>query len=445
MSGQHSTKHHLMATLLATSIALPLCAQAAVPPEVAAQLGANLTPFGAEGSGNKSGTIPAWSPEPMSLDQVMQDQPRLAISSTNYRQHADQLSAGMKAMFEKYPDSFKMNVYPTRRTHHMPQWIYDNTLKNATEAILVDGGNGVDNAFGGVPFPIPQQGEEVIWNHVLRWRGLGHESDVATYTVYPNGNITETSNSVVETVSYYDRSLKDNFNGMVGYYYQETTAPSRRSGELLLIHEPLNQAAEPRNAWQYIPGQRRVRRAPTVAYDTPVPTANGINVYDEVYQFNGALDRYDWQLVGKQELYIPYNDNRFINALSEGVAPSALFPANHPNPDYKRWELHRVWVVEANLTEGQRHAYAKRRFYVDEDSWQIVMSESYDGRGDLWKVNYASPYYHGELPGVAVAGHIHQDLLSGNYVVDQYVHHNFTAGRSDEFYSPQNMRRQARR
>src|SRR3546814_12861612 len=57
----------------------------------------------------------------------------------------------------------------------------------------------------------------------------------------------------------------------------------------------------------------------------------------------------------------------------------------HINPEYARYELHRVWVVEATLKAGLRHAFSKRVFYVDEDSWSIAAVDCYDGRGQLWR------------------------------------------------------------
>ncbi len=38
------------------------------------------------------------------------------------------------------------------------------------------------------------------------------------------------------------------------------------------------------------------------------------------------------------------------------------------------------------MREGTSHIYAKRTFYVDEDSWQIMAVDNYDQRGELWRV-----------------------------------------------------------
>ena len=63
-----------------------------------------------------------------------------------------------------------MNVYPSHRSAAFPQRIYDAIKANAATAKLTGTGNGVTGAISGPPFPIPQSGVEVIWNHILRFR-----------------------------------------------------------------------------------------------------------------------------------------------------------------------------------------------------------------------------------------------------------------------------------
>lgn len=156
---------------------LPLAAHATATAEEAARLKTTLTPLGAERGANKEGTIPAWEggltkpaagykngdPRP---DPFPGDKPLLSISAKNMDQHAAKLSDGVKALMKKYPD-FRIDVYPTRRTGAAPQYVYDNTFRNATRAKLVDNGQGVEGAFGGIPFPIPKDAYEVILNHRL--------------------------------------------------------------------------------------------------------------------------------------------------------------------------------------------------------------------------------------------------------------------------------------
>jgi hypothetical protein len=146
---------------------------------------------------------------------------------------------------------------------------------------------------------------------------------------------------------------------------------------------------KPRQAWQYLPGQRRVRKAPTLGYDTPSDVNSGMEYYDESYIFLGDLDRYDWKLVGKKELYIPYNNNKF---LQKDVSIDKQLMPHHINPDSTRWELHRVWVVEANLAPGKRHVVPKRRYYLDEDTWGAVLADGWDGQGQLWRTQIALPF-----------------------------------------------------
>ncbi len=433
-------------------------ALAAVSAEEAAKLKTSLTPMGAEREGNGS-DIPAWdggitqvpagyqAEGPVLVDPYASDEVLYTVTASNYAEYSDYLSDGQRKMFEKYPD-FRMDVYPTRRSAPVPEWVAENTYQNALNAKLNESGLGVDNAFGGIPFPIPKSGLEVIWNHNLRWAGQGKETKYINHSVYANGSRSESSAHLREYYPYYNKSSgKEAFDGNLMKLFLEYTAPVRRKGEVIMLIDPINQAETPRQAWQYIPGQRRVRRAPTLSFDTPNPSSNGMSTYDDAFMFNGSPERYDWKLLGKQELLVPYNSYKLINALAEGVSKEELFPVKFINPDYERWEKHRVWVIEANLKEGQRHVYAKRRFYLDEDSWTVLISDSFDGRGEFWRFNYGHPitfYDQGALAARSIAQH---DILSGDYTILEYdtVRYKTQGPSDDDFYTPQSIRQQARR
>src|SRR4029078_6201491 len=65
-------------------------------------------------------------------------------------------------------------------------------------------------------------------------------------------------------------------------FVQATTAPARLAGQLLLVHDTIDQAKDPRSAWTYNPGQRRVRLAPQVADDNPGTAADGLRTSAEL-------------------------------------------------------------------------------------------------------------------------------------------------------------------
>jgi hypothetical protein len=194
----------------------------------------------------------------------------------------------------------------------------------------------------------------------------------------------------------------------------ERLAPARLAGQVVLVHEMVN---DQRRAWVYNPGQRRVRRAPTVAYDTPYEGSEALMTNDQSKMFNGLTDRFDWKLVGKQELYVPYNDFAF-NQSPDLDYDQVLGPA-YPARDLVRYELHRVWVVEATLREDKRHLYAKRVFYLDEDSWLVLVQDVYDKRGNLWRVMEGTLVPIAEVPTCNLDATVSYDLVAGRYVADQ--------------------------
>jgi hypothetical protein len=396
----------LLASALVTAFSLSGNAQAAVSAEEAAKLKTTLTPLGAERAGNKEGTIPAWdgkAPKPaaktslgQSGDPFADEKPVLQINQQNYQQYADKLSEGVIALIKKYP-SFKVNVYPTHRTGGVvPEYIYDNTFKNATRAKLTHGGNGVEGAYGGVPFPLAKTGSEIIWNHMLKPRVESSEFGFKNILGSADGRYTvaNRADNTNQSPYYLKSGSLEKWSGDYLLARFANTDPPFKAGEALVIRDNVD-PANSRQAWQYLVGQRRVRRAPTVAYDTPDFVASGANYFDEVIGFYGSPDRFEWKVVGKKEIYVPYNSNKFF-----ATPEKEAFVANHPNPDKARWELHRQWVVEATVAPGKRHVAPKRRFYFDEDTWGVSMIDGYDADGKLWRVSTVFPVVVPEYPMV---------------------------------------------
>lgn len=441
----------IRSSLLTTALAAALVAlpgMAAVPQAEADRLGNDLTPMGAEKAGN-GGAIPAWDggivsppagysrgqvhPDPFADDGV-----EFTITRDNANDYADQLTPGQKAMFERY-GTFKMNVYPTRRSAAFPERVYEMTKRNATTARLVAGGDGVTDAAEGIPFPIPGNGHEIIWNHKLKFKGVSAARDNNQAPVTSNGsyNMVRLREEFYVPYSIEGRTIAD-INNILLYFFQSVEAPPRLAGQLLLVHETLNQAETPRQAWVYNPGQRRVRRAPNVAYDNPGTAADNLRTSDMTDMFNGAVDRFDWELVGKKEIYVPYNSYK-AHAASAGD----LLQANHCNPDLLRYELHRVWVVDARLKPGARHINSRRTFYVDEDSWQILLTDHYDSDGNLWRYSEAPSIQYYEMPLFWTTLENHHDLKNGRYLaqlVDNARSVDFTRQFTLDQFSPQALR-----
>ncbi|WP_207476292.1 DUF1329 domain-containing protein [Arenibaculum pallidiluteum] len=406
----------LSRALLAGAVALTAGTAAAQ-----GQLGRDLTPLGAIKAGNADGTIPEWmggitqppagySPGMHHPDPFPADQPRVTITSQNVGQHADKLSPGQVAMLKQYP-TYRINVYPTRRSASAPQRIYDASIANASRAKLTDGCNGVTGAKVGIPFPVPQDGCQAMWNHLLRWRGESMTRRVGQVNPTAGGQYTMVMFEDDFAFPYAREGFDENTN-VSAYFIQRVVAPARLAGEILLVHETINQVREPRTAWTYNPGQRRVRRAPNVAYDNPGTAADGLRTSDQLDMFNGALDRYDWKLLGRKEMYVPYNTYKLHG---DKLSYDDIIKANHLNPDLLRYELHRVWVVDATLKPGTSHVYSRRTFYIDEDSWQILVVDHYDQRGQIWRLAEAYPINYYDVPVLWTTLEASYDLQSGRY------------------------------
>jgi len=374
-------------------------AQAAVTADEAKQLGSTLTLLGAEKAGNADGSIPSYTgglttapasfkkgsgirPDPFASDKVV-----VSITSKNMAQFDAKLTPLTKELLKRNAN-FRVDVYPTHRTIAYPKFVLDNTVKNATSAKTTDGGIGVQHVYAGFPFPIPKTGNEAMWNHLMLYRGRAYKYKQDTVNVDSSGRATvASSGEIFGDFPIFDPKRTTMLEDSEVFFRSRLnwSGPARRAGEALISIDSINPTLQGRRAWIYLPGQRRVKLAPEVGYDTPNPGTAGLTTYDDGIMFNGAMDRYDFKLVGKQEMYVPYNAYKVVYwPKVEEVAT-----ANVVNPDLVRWENHRVWVVEATVKPGKRHVYAKRTFYLDEDSWSILATDVYDGRGQLYRGSYA--------------------------------------------------------
>jgi hypothetical protein len=432
-----------------------LCAtalEAKVSAVEAARLKSELTDVGAQRAGNEDGSIPAWEggitkvpagyhPAKHHVDPFPGDKVLYTVDQSNVDNYRELLSPGQLAMIAKYK-SYKLQVYPTRRSASFPARVYQMTFENATRTSLLGHGSGVVDAAEGFPFPIPADAYEVIWNHKLKFKGVAARRHANQVTPTAGGEFTPIM--VVEQILglYWKEgaTLKDT-NNVLAYYYQEVTAPPRLAGQMLLVHETLDQIAQPRQAWTYNPGQRRVRKTPNVAYDNPGQAADALRTNDMTDMFNGALDRFDWKLVGKREMLIPYNCYKVHES---GLTFEQIVRPGHINPDLMRYERHRVWVVEATLKKGLRHINARRTFYLDEDSWQIVLTDHYDAGGKLWRASEAALVNYYQVPLLWTTLEAHYDLRSGRYIasgldnLDAPV--DFAAPLTPENFTPQALR-----
>ncbi|QHF46895.1 outer membrane lipoprotein-sorting protein [Pseudomonas sp. S35] len=400
---------------------------AAVSPEEAAKLGTTLTPVGAEKAGNADGSIPAWTggipknagavdSKGFLADPFASEKPLFVITAATVDKYKDKLSDGQVAMFKRYPETYKIPVYPTHRTVNLPADIYESIKRSALNVKAINDGNGLENFTGNryYAFPIPKNGVEVLWNHITRYHGGNLRRIITQATPQTNGSYTsirfEEEVAVPQAIPDIDAAKAAN---VLSYFKQSVTAPARLAGNVLLVHETLDQVKEPRLAWIYNAGQRRVRRAPQVSYDGPGTASDGLRTTDNFDMFSGAPDRYDWKLVGKKEMYIPYNSYKLD---SPSLKYDDIIKAGHINQDLTRYELHRVWEVVGTVKPSERHIYAKRHMYIDEDSWQVALVDHYDGRGQLWRVaeGHAQFYYDHQVPAYTVE--TLYDLIAGRYL-----------------------------
>ncbi len=433
-------------------------AAAAVSVSEARKLDSELTPVGAEKQANASGSIPEWTgglsqppagwePGSVEINPFPEDEPLFVITRGNLDLYRDKLTDGHVRMLEQYGPDFFMPVYQTRRTAAFPDQVYDKFRENAVSAELLDNGNGVRDTIMTSPFPIPKNGLEVIWNHILRYRGEEISFRSASATPQVNGSFNQVVNEYDYFFAYSRNGADlDDIDNKIFYLKTDTIAPSNLAGTITLVHETLDQIRSPRLAWRYDAGSRRLRRSPNLAYETDLPNSSSLRSVDQKDMYNGAPNQYNWQLKGKREIFVPYNAYK----LHDGeVRPDDVIRPGHINQELTRYELHRGWVVEAVLRTGISHIYARRVFYVDEDSWQILASEEYDAEGNLWRVSEAHNISYYSEPAFWTTMEMTYDLKAKRYYIDGlddgFPAYDFNPGFRGNQFTASAARRAARR
>ncbi|MEO8808482.1 MAG: DUF1329 domain-containing protein, partial [Burkholderiaceae bacterium] len=267
---------------------------------------------------------------------------------------------------------------------------------------------------------IPENGAEVMWNTKMRYRGMAVDYKYTITAASPRKGSDEWIKAGSEQTNYFPWGAKGSqlFSKMApieNFVYFGYSTPAALAGQALAITIYTEQPTE---TFLYFPGQRRVRRMPSYAYDAPQIGFENQYTLDEPYVFNGAMDRFDWKLAGKKEIFVPYNS---FGAYDFGAKFEDVAQKDFIAPTHRRYELHRVWVVEATVKAGVRHLAPKRTFYVDEDSWNPVLADDYDGQGKLWKMRegFSIPVY--ETGACDVSAFVQNNLLEGRYVLDEHA------------------------
>lgn len=393
-----------------------------------------LTPMGAIRAANADGTIPSWEggitapPKGYTagdfyIDPFPDDKPLFTISGTNYLQYSKNLTAGQIQMFVHYPDTFRMHVYPTRRSASYPSRIYENTLASAASVeICQNNERCLDGILpgGGIPFPVPHNGLQAMWNHNLYYYGDHYQWTGTAFIVTNDGRYVPTK--LIDRLIYFyylpeDKRPTDPFfqknGGALFCRSEEIISPPRSAGQIFGgCNYTRNSEFE---AYLYVPGQRRVRRAPEIGfYDQPGTGTDGLRTTDArtMFGMTGSKEWYDYSLLGRKEMYVPYNTYELASpkhSLAEIIKPG------HINPDLIRYELHRVWAIDAKLRPGFRHVIPHRTTYFDEDSWAGTNADMYNAEGKLWRYAEAFLLNFYDVPMVSWWGDAHYDFASGRY------------------------------
>ena len=377
---------------------------------------AEPTPVGAEIEGKPSQGIPAWTgglrEAPAGFDKAAgfkdpfeADEPLFSITNANVAQHARLLTPGQLALFKRFPD-YRVAVYPTRRSAAFSDAYYKAIAAEAGTVRLIKEGKAISgHARSSVPFPKPENGLEAVWNVLLRRPADSVESASASFVLADSASPKPVVSAEKIAWAPHFASLPNATDWV--FLIGEIIKPSSMAGDALLVNESTDHQDAPRRSWTINSGQRRVVRLPELAFDAPAGNSDALRTVDDVSGFNGSPERFDWKLLGKQDMLIPYNNYRLTR---KQLKYNQLYKGLLQDPTLVRHEVHRVWVLEAQLKPSARHVYSKRVYYIDEDSWSIALVDAYDTRGELWRTRMMYLFQAYTAPGMFSAGEVQHDF-----------------------------------
>lgn len=361
------------------------------------------------------------------------EQPLYTIDASSYEKHADQLTAGQQALFKANPE-YKMDVYPSHRSCAYPDFVLDNTRSNVSQARLSADQNGLaSGALPGLPFPGTRDGLQAIWNHLLRYTGTGYDVPMARTLVSPRPGSNTWIETVTDATMFFPLNKQGtnaatDFGGTYQALFVSYLRPTALVGQALVQSSVFS---ADQDTYMYFPGQRRVRRMPTYAYDAPILNYENQMMVDASYTFNGNPDRFDWKFVGEKNMLLPYNSFAMYD---NELKLSEVAQQNAVAQKARRYEQHRTYVVEATVKEGLRHSAPRRTFYFDADTYLAVMADDYDAQGNIWRVRESYPMPVHELQGTCtMVTHTQYDLQSGRYVMD-FVTAETPSNKAFQFY-----------
>lgn len=438
--------------LLLLVLSAPLPVLAKVTPDEAATLRSTLTPLGGERAGNAAGTIPEWrggltAPPSCHVggarycDPFANDKPYATITADKIEEWRERLSAGQIEMLLRHRDSYRIHLYPTRRSFANPAAVYEAALRNAQSAVMAPTGLSVRDASVAVPFPLTQGGTEAIWNHRLRYRGTGFRRWFSQASVIRSGEINLVR--LREDADFpYARGAAGK-DGIAQQWLHVVLQPERLQRNVTLMQDFLDMERSPPRAWRRLLGQRATRPARGFGFDSPAMLADDLRFDDQHDMYFGSPERYTWRIVGRREMVVPYNSYRLHSgrkSLREIIQPA------HLNPQLTRHELHRVVVVEATLKPKTIHRHRRRTFYLDQDSWQVLLVDLYDSDEQVWRWQEAHTIMAYDKALLMPAVETVYDMQTGRYLVqgiDEGDPERIEMSFDEDHFSPGNVRAEA--
>jgi len=152
------------------------------------------------------------------------------------------------------------------------------------------------------------------------------------------------------------------------------------------LDKPRDEAREV-DVWVYIPDLRRVRR---ISGSRRTDSVAGTDASGEDMNggFNSVVTHFTWEYLGEVNILAPMDSRLrgYPYSKEENFGPTGYSLANDV------WHLRKAIVLEMNPKDSG-HPYARKRIWLDKETYDILYATAYDRRNELWKLIYGTNHY----------------------------------------------------
>jgi Protein of unknown function (DUF1329) len=327
-------------------------------------------------------------------------QPGTVITSANYQSFADLDKLLPPRLYARLApgawDPIK-EIHVGETDQFFPTHEYQAATKSGRYAPQ---GFTIKDWKGGLPFPKPTTGDQVLLNYLYRYWVDDLTFGFEWHLVGPQNNLERTIKGKMFGMRLNGRTLTDpkpSYDaanaGVLEKLATLIESPKDVRGLALsrTRHVDMTQSD---SIQYYLPALRRVRRLS--GRDTQDPIAGTDITWDDYVAFYQQVDptTTEVKLVGEGEILHPSSYTKPVKGGVGGYLHAVSdFDRSDMTVRFKKWQRRPVWIIDV-ISRDPSYIYSKRRIWIDKEVPNILHVETWDRKGNPWKTLRTSMIYN---------------------------------------------------